>query len=164
MKILTRAVKSATIVLFTLLALIVIEGTAAAQDKKGTLQLKSMQAKLFMMRDGTFGEDLIGSGQAAVVWNVGVNYTADTFLVIVEVTGPPENREPLPTLVFTATSGRKILVKQTARIFNTIGDGTYYAAFLVPTTGCDPVKVSARITGQRKPSMMSKLINFQCGE
>ena len=164
MKILPVAAKSATIVLFLLLALTAIEGTAVAQDKKGTLQIKSMQAKLFMMRDGTFGEDLIGSGQADIVWNVGVNYTADTFLVLVEVTGPPENREPLPTLVFTATTGRRMLVKQTARIFNTIGDGTYYAAFLVPTTGCDPIKVTARIPGQRKPATMSKLINFQCGE
>ena len=164
MKILTAVAKSTTPVLFLLLALTSIESTAAAQDKKGALQIKSMQAKLFMMRDGTFGEDLIGSGQASIVWNVGVNYTADTFLVIVEVTGPPENREPLPTLVFTAATGRRVFLNQTARIFNTIGDGTYYAAFLVPTTGCDPIKVTARIQGQRKAATMSKLINFQCGE
>jgi hypothetical protein len=164
MTILTAAAKSNAIVLFLLLALIAIEGTVAAQDKKGALQIKSMQAKLFLMRDGTFGEDLIGSGQAGIVWNVGVNYTADTFLVIVEVTGTPENREPLPALVFTAATGRRVFLTQTARVFNTIGDGTYYAAFLVPTTGCDPIKVTARIAGQRKPATMSKLINFQCGE
>lgn len=164
MKILAVAVKHAALVLLMLHAFYTLEGNAQAQGNTQTLQIKSMQAKLFMMRDGTFGDDLIGSGQANVVWNVGVNYTADTFLVIVEVTGPPENREPLPTLNFTASTGRRVFLRQTARIFNTIGDGTYYAAFLVPTTGCDPIKVTARITGQRRPATMSKLINFQCGE
>jgi hypothetical protein len=164
MRILRVAARSASLLLLGLLTFSLFEAAARAQDAGRALRIESMQAKLFMMREGTFGEDLIGTGEAKIVWNVGVNYTADTFLVIVKVTGPAMAREPLPSLDFTATTGRRVLLRQTAKIFNTIGDGTYYAAFLVPTTGCDPVKLSARIPGQRRAAVMTKLINFQCGE
>jgi hypothetical protein len=160
------AAKQCSLAVLMLLTTALFAASADAQDaaRSGSLQIKSMQAKLFMLREGKFGDDLIGTGQASIVWNVGVNYTADTFLVIVEVTGPPIMREPFPKLVFTATRGRRVVLSRTATVFNAIGDGTYYAAFLVPTTGCDPVKLMARIPGRRKPATMTQLINFQCGE
>jgi hypothetical protein len=158
------AARPASMLLVALLCVAFHATFVRAQDKNQPLRIVSMQAQLFMMREGAFGEDLIGSGRADIVWNVGVSYSADTFLVIVKVMGPSILREPLPRLVFTATTGRRVILSQTARIFNAIGDGTYHAAFLVPTTGCDPVKLSARIPGQRKPATMTKLINSQCGE
>lgn len=162
-KISNHAAKLAMCVLLLQLVLFAHAGVVSAQENSEGLQIKSMQAKLFMMREGTFGEDLISTDRARIVWNVGVNVTSDTLLVIVEVTGPAVAREPLPTLVFTAATIRGVFLRQTARIFTAI-DGKYHAAFLVPTTGCVPIKVVARIPRQRKPSTMSQLINFQCGE
>jgi hypothetical protein len=165
MRIRTITRRELPLALLMLLAFALFEGRAVAQDSAaGALQIKSMQVKLFMIREGKFGDDLIATDQARVVWNVGVNYTADRFLVIVEVLGPSVFREPFPRLIFTATTGRRVVLSQTARIFNAIGDGTYYAAFLVPTTGCDPVRLTARIPGQRKLARLTQLINFQCGE
>jgi len=165
MRIRTIIVRRLPVTLLMLLSLALFEGRTEAQERASApLQIKAMQVKLFMMREGTFGDDLIATDQARIVWNVGVNATADRFLVIVEVVGPPIFREPLPRLVFTATQGRRVVLKQTARIFNAIDDGIYYAAFLVPTTGCDPVKLTARIPGQRKQATMTQLVNFQCGE
>lgn len=165
MRIRTITVRRLTVALLMLLSFALFEGSAQAQERASApLQIKAMQVKLFMMREGTFGDDLIATDQARIVWNVGVNATADRFLVIVEVVGPAIFREPLPRLVFSATQGRRVVLSQTARIFNGVGDGTYYAAFLVPTTGCDPVKLTARIPGQRKRATMTQLINFQCGE
>jgi hypothetical protein len=162
-KILYRAARLTMPVLLLLLACIAQEVSASAQGKTEGLQIKSIQVKMFMMREGTFGEDLVATDQARIVWNIGVNVISETFLVIVEVTGPAEHREPLPALVLTAETIRGVFQRQTARIFTAI-DGKYYAAFLVPMTGCVPIKVVARIPRQRKPSMMSQLINFQCGE
>jgi hypothetical protein len=163
MKIMTSAARLTLTILFLLFIFVAHVGRADAQgNDAGSLQIKSMQVKLFLMREGTFGDDLVATDQARVVWNVGVNATSETFLVIVEVTGPAVAREPLPTLVFTAETIRGVFQRQTARIFNAI-DGKYYAAFLVPVTGCVPIKVVARIPRQRKPSVMSQLINFQCG-
>ena len=164
MKTLAVAVRPIVLVLLMLFSCHAFEVNAQAQRSKQTLQIKSIQAKLFLMREGKFGDDLINPDQANIVWNVGVNYISDTVLVIVEVKGPAEHREPLPTLVFNAATIRGVFLRQTARVFNVIGDGTYYAAFLVPTTGCVPIKVTARIPGQRKPATKSQLINFQCGE
>lgn len=163
MKILAVAVRPIMFVLFTLFACYAFEANAQAQASKETLQIKSIQARLFLMREGKFGDDLINPDRANIVWNVGVNALSDTFLVIVEVTGPAEHREPLPTLVLTAETIRKVFFRRTARVFTAI-DGKYYAAFLVPTSGCAPIKVTARIPGQRKPATRSQLINFQCGE
>jgi hypothetical protein len=157
----SRGLRLALLMLFTFA---LFEARTDAQERaNATLQIKSLQVKLFKMREGTFGDDLIATDQARIVWNVGVNATADRFLVIVEVVGPAIFREPLPRLVLTATQGRRVVLSQTARIFNAI-DGTYYAAFLVPTTGCDPVNLTARIPGQRKPATLRQLVNFQCGE
>lgn len=163
MKTLASAAKLIVPALLFLLAYVALEGRASAQVNAEGLEIKSMQVKLFKMREGTFGDDLVATDQARIVWNIGVNAISDTFLVIVEVNGPAVAREPLPPLVFTAATIRGVFLRQTARIFNAI-DGKYYAAFLVPATGCAPIKVVARIPRRRKPSMMSQLINFQCGE
>jgi len=158
-----RVARLAMPVLLLLLAFIAHVGSVSAQGKTQGLEIKSIQVKLFMMREGTFGEDLVATDKARIVWNIGVNAISDTFLVVVEVTGPAEYREPLPTLVLTAETIRGVFQRQTARIMTAI-DGKYYAAFLVPMTGCVPIKIVARIPRQRKPSTKSQLINFQCGE
>lgn len=165
MRIRTITRRGLPLALLTFFTFALFEVTAVAQERADQpLQIKSMQVKLFMMREGTFGDDLIATDQASIVWNVGVNATADRFLVIVEVVGPPIFRDPLPRLVFTATQGRRVVLSQTARILNSVDDGKYYAAFLVPTTGCDPVKLTARIPERRKQAAIRQLINFQCGE
>ncbi|HVG35515.1 MAG TPA: hypothetical protein VM911_20865 [Pyrinomonadaceae bacterium] len=162
-KIMASAARLIMPVLLLLLTCIAHEGSASAQGRAEGLEIKSIQVKLFKMREGTFGEDLVATDQARIVWNIGVNAISDTFLVVVEVTGPAEHRESLPTLVLTAETIRGVFQRQTARIFTAI-DGKYYAAFLVPTTGCVPIKIVARIPRRRKPSIKSQLINFQCGE
>lgn len=161
--ILYRAARLIMPVLLLLLTFLARIENVSAQGKTQALEIKSIQVKLFMMREGTFGEDLVATDQARIVWNIGVNAISETFLVIVEVTGPAEHREPLPTLVLTAETIRGVFQRQTARIL-TVVDGKYYAAFLVPMTGCVPIKIVARIPRQRKPSTRSQLINFQCGE
>src|SRR3982751_7103820 len=98
MKILASAAKLTLPVLLIVLTCVAHVGRANAQGKSEGLQIKSMQVKLFLMREGTFGDDLVATDQARIVWNVGVNATSDTFLVIVEVTGPAVARAPLPSL------------------------------------------------------------------
>jgi hypothetical protein len=163
MRILCVAAGRVSPLLLLFLIAVLDEKAVSAQDTGRRFRIESMQAKLFMMADGTFGEDLIGSGQASIVWNVGVRSDADRFLVIVKVVGPSAVLESPPTLVFTATAGRRVILRQTAKIFSAVGEGKYFAAFIVPTTGCDPIKLSARIAGYKRATL-TRLINFQCGE
>ena len=163
MRILWVAAKRVSPLLLLLLIPALDDGAVSAQETGPAFRVESMQAKLFMMADGTLGEDLIASGRADIVWNVGVRADADRMLVIVKVTGPSAAFESSPTLIFTALKGRRVVLRQTAKILSIIGEGKYYAAFIVPTTGCDPVKLSARIAGYKRTTM-TRLINFQCGE
>src|SRR5215210_6152621 len=127
MKILACAVKLMLPVLLLFLICLAHAGLASAQVNAEGLEIKSIQVKLFKMREGTFGDDLVATDQARIVWNIGVNAISETFLVVVEVAGPAVAREPLPRLVFTAETIRGVFLRQTARVFNAI-DGKYYAA------------------------------------
>jgi hypothetical protein len=163
MRILWVAAKRVSPLLLLFLIPALDERAVRAQDAGPAFRVESMQAKLFMMADGTLGEYLIATGRASIVWNVGVRADADRMLVIVKVTGPPTAFESTPTLIFTALTGRRVVLRQTAKILSIVGEGKYYAAFIVPVTGCDPVRLSARIGGSKRRTM-TRLINFQCGE
>ena len=89
-------------------------------------------------------------------------------LVIVEVTGELEAGHG-KSIVLTATEGRRTIFR------GTFGPGPYQGAsedgkkFYVPfwissNVLCDPLKLTARVTGQRQPSATTKTVKFQCGE
>ncbi|HEV2914035.1 MAG TPA: hypothetical protein VGX92_12205 [Pyrinomonadaceae bacterium] len=157
--------RGSLLLLLMLLTAALMETTAAAQSgRREPFEIKSMQARLFMSRDGSLGEDLFASDEARILWNIGVHYSSDSVLVIVEIAGPPDEREPYRRLALTATSGRRVLLNGSVPIYNFFDDARYHAAFIVHGTGCEPVKLTARILGQRKPATMTRLINFQCGE
>lgn len=108
--------------------------------------------------DFTFWNTIIGEGDA--------EGSSNSTLVLVEITGNPSREEPSPSrkVEFTATASRRVLLKRTSEI-GLFGDsGKFYAAFWLYDTGCQPVKISARIIGQKQPSSMSKTIPFACGE
>ncbi|HYY58254.1 MAG TPA: hypothetical protein VE842_13050 [Pyrinomonadaceae bacterium] len=143
----------------------IMEATVAAQGgRREPFEIKSMRARLFMSRDGSLGDDLLASGEASLLWNVGIHYSSDAVLVVVEIAGPPDTREPYRKLAFTATSGRRVLLNQTVPIYNFFDDARYHAAFIVRVSGCDPVNLTARILGQRRQATLTRRINFQCGE
>lgn len=165
MEIVRITTRAACLVLLILFTMIFLEPAAQAQGRGAeSFQIKSMQAKLFKNDEGVFGDDLIGSGEAQVIWNVGVNYISDTVLVIVEVAGTPGVYESKPRLVFTATAGRRVIMSKSVGIYWIKDNGTFNLAFLVPTSGCDPIKLSARFPAQRRSATLTKLLNFQCGE
>jgi hypothetical protein len=43
-------------------------------------------------------------------------------------------------------------------------NGKYMAGFWLYEAGCHPVRLSARIIGQREASTMKRIIKFGCGE
>jgi hypothetical protein len=89
-------------------------------------------------------------------------------LVIVEVTGDLEAGHG-KSIVLTAAEGRRTIFR------GTFGPGPYqgvsedgkkfYVPFWVASNVlCDPLKLTARVTGQRQASAMTKTVKFQCGE
>ena len=89
-------------------------------------------------------------------------------LVIVEVTGELEAGHG-KSIALTATEGRRTVFR------GTFGPGPYQGAsedgkkFYVPfwidsNVLCDPLKITARVVGQRPASIMTTTVKFQCSE
>lgn len=89
-------------------------------------------------------------------------------LVLVEVTGELEAGHG-KSIVVTATEGRRTVFR------GTFGPGPYqgvsedgkkfYAPFWIGSNVlCDPLKITARVVGQRQASTMTKTVKFLCGE
>jgi hypothetical protein len=130
-------------------------------------KISAIKAMLFYDGKGTFSRDVLAKPDFTF-WNtiIGEGGGSNSTLVLVEVTGNPSPNEPSPSrkVEFTAVASGKILLKRTTDI-NLFGDsGKFYAAFWLYDTGCQPIKITARITGQSQPSSMSKTIPFACGE
>lgn len=171
MKRLTVGARYATIFLIALLA--VAPNLATATTRKAAAQppfkITAIKAMLFYEEKGTFSDDLLTQPDVAL-WNTiigegSAGSPSNSTLVMVEVSGKynPDEAAPNRKVEFTATAAKKILLKKLADI--RIGrDGKYYAAFWLYDTGCDHIKLSARIVGQSQPSSMTKTIPFECGE
>jgi len=143
--------------------------------KPPPLAIASMKAMLFYEDKGTFSADVseADTGPPYVppkLWNTPLQYEnrATSVLVVVEVAGdesPPERR-----LEFTARyipvrgRSREIVVRKIVPIPIKVNEqDNYHAGFWLYDTGCNPVKLSARIVG-RKKGAMKKVIKFGCGE
>jgi len=168
---LTTRVRFAAFSFIILLAL--ASSLAAMMTHKATapppFKITAIKAKLFFENTGTFSEDILTQPDLAL-WNTiigegSAGSPSNSTLVLVEVSGQynPNEAAPNRKVEFTATATKKIALKRLDDI--RIGkDGKYYAAFWLYDTGCESVKLSARIVGQSQPSAMTKTIPFKCGE
>jgi hypothetical protein len=89
-------------------------------------------------------------------------------LVIVEITGELEAGTG-KSINLIATEGRKAISRGTYSPGPYQGmseDGkTFYAPFWIDSnTLCDPLKLTARVVGQRQASTMTRTVKFLCGE
>src|SRR5437764_14829407 len=164
----TRVLMSAV----SLVALLVLASNFEAFVKSAAtppFKITAIKAMLFFDEKGTFSDDLFTQPNLAL-WNTiigegSAGSPSNSTLVLVEVSGlyNPNEAAPNRKVEFTATAAKKIALKRLDDIH--IGkDGKYYAAFWLYDTGCESVKLSARIVGQSQPSIMTKTIPFKCGE
>jgi len=133
-------------------------------------RISAIKAMLFYDGKGTFSRDVL-AGPDFGFWNTIIGEgdaegPSNSTLVMVEVSGNPSRNEALPSrkVELTATAGGRVLLKRTSEIGLFSDEGKYYSAFWLYDTGCQPVKLSARIAGQGQASSMSKTIPFKCGE
>ena len=146
----------------------------AYSQKVPSFKIAAIKAMLFYEDKGTFSKDVLADPNFAF-WNAiigggSAEGNSSATLVIVELSGKSESYEPGRKIEFTATyktSGKAshpVIVKRTSDsgIFNK--QGKFFAAFWLYDTGCEPVKLSARILGQPQASSLTRTIDFRCGE
>ncbi|MDT5120759.1 MAG: hypothetical protein QOC96_241 [Acidobacteriota bacterium] len=161
-----------------LVALLITLSALAASSQAVTIhkspaappfKITAIKAMLFYDGKGTFSDDILTQPHLAL-WNTiigegSAGSPSNSTLVLVEVSGQydPDKATLNRKVAFTATAAKKVMLQRMADIY--IGkDGKFYAAFWLYDTGCEPIKLSARIVGQSQPSAMTKTIPFKCGE
>lgn len=147
----------------------------------GELHIAAVQAKLFFSQTGTFSEDVLANPDFAL-WNTPVGEGSaeapsnSTFIVVVIEVGAPRTEEHKRRLHFTASykygsvtesnaiKVENIQIQQTRAIGSFGKDGRSYVGFWLHDTGCEPVNLTAEITGQAPVKVVKKRIDFKCGE
>jgi hypothetical protein len=173
----TRQAKQFVLVALSALVYCFLASTANAQTS--STRIVSMKAQLFYEDKGTFSpedaaEDDHGPPYSPPkFWNVPMHYEdrSTSVLVIVEVSGEGNSE---PRLEFTARyvpytkAAKEIVVRRVVPVSILIKAGAkpdpHFVGFWLYETGCDPVKLSARILGPRQTAIVRKVIKFDCGE
>ena len=130
-------------------------------------KISAVKAMLFFEQTGEFSPD-VSNQPASALRNrrTGAGGRATATLVVVEVSGQPSAYAPQRKLSFTATDSRKtILLRKTAELGIFSDEGKFYVAFWLYDTGCYPVTLNARLSGQQPATQtIKKTLNFSCGD
>jgi hypothetical protein len=133
-------------------------------------KITAIKAMLYYEQKGTFSRDMLAKPEMSL-WNTIIGEgeagsPSSSTRVVVEVTGKAGADAPTTArkVELTATASGKALLKRAVDISLLEEAGKFYAAFWLYDTGCDHIKLSARIVGQTQPSAMTRTIPFECGE
>jgi len=160
--------------LVTTLFLLAIPQLALAKGKGkppefAPYTIGGLEAKLFYDGTATFSRNVLAE-PAFRFWNTIIGEgeaegPSNSTLLLVQVSGNPSEDviPPRRTVEITAKSGRQTLLKKSMEI-GLFKDGKYYAAVWLYDTGCMPIDVTARLTGQKLRAVAKATIPFACGE
>jgi hypothetical protein len=87
-----------------------------------------------------------------------------SLLVLVEVSGKAGEYVAGRNVQVTITEGKKVKLTRTDSPGVLNDDGKHYIPVWVYPAMCDRVKITARVTGQKTASSMTKSLPFGCGE
>ena len=175
----TTKPQSVWLLLLFLLTFSLSASTSNSNERVPPFKVTAIKAMLFYEDKGTFSPDVSEAYSGPPyslfkLWNTPMQYEnrSSSVLVIVEVTGDGEVT-PERKLEFTARyvplqrESREIVVRRVVPIHIAIKvreRDKYHAGFWLYDTGCNPVKLSARIIGSREAPTTNRLIKFGCGE
>ncbi len=146
--------------------LIVFFGANYAAAQKKTVanaqeyKISNLKIVPFDSYKGTFEDEIKASGEQPSFFN---DY-ATSLMVIVEVSVGKGEYAFGKAIQITATEGKKIKKTKTEQMPPVEEDGKYYVPLWLDAGMCDKVTITAKITGQRVASTMSRSLLFQCGE
>lgn len=131
-------------------------------------RISGLRAQLFYSDRGTFSRDVLADTTIAL-WNTVIGEgqaggPSQSTLVVVEVAGEPESYEPGRSVELTMTMGTRAPVRRRQELSSMNARGRTYLGFFIYDTGCEEIRLSARVLGQPQPSTRRARIPFECGE
>lgn len=153
----------------TLAAVAALATAASARTPDAApYRLSGMRAQLFFSDRGALSANILGDTTLAL-WNTPIGEgsaggPSTSTLVVVEVAGEAGAYEADRSVELTATAGTRVLLRRTQSLGVLSEAGRAYVAFLVYDTGCEPVRLSARLVGQTQAAARTAQVPFECGE
>jgi hypothetical protein len=152
--------------MFLILLVLVAAVPLGAQYDAPPYRIAAITAHLFYNYTGGLSENIIDNPDF-ILWNtiIGEGSAAepsDATLVKVFLEGQSDSYEPGRRVVLTSTEEGTV-VTDTADL-GVFGPEGYVVGFWLEGTGCFPVELEARLTGQPGDSKMKARIDFFCGE
>lgn len=146
-----------------------LSNASSHAQTKVSPKITAIRAQLFYDATGTFSEDILAQKDPAL-WNTiigeGIAGAPSTStLVTVEISG--RNLPVGGTKVEITASGKKNRLIQKKLVAVDIYDERtkFYAPLWLNDTGCEPIKIAARLIGSGAPAgVVTKTIPFACGE
>ena len=169
-----------------LLLAVVLLGLPTVQGQQPSLvssprvsdyRITSLQAKLFYDNQGTFSGDVAQEDTGpflvpSILWNTPMEGASrggasSSMLVTVEVVGEYANAPPRRievTAKYRPLAGARVVFFRRSAPIWIRENGKYVSGFWLYNVGCNPVALSARITGQRSSQPFKRVVRFGCGE
>lgn len=145
-------------------------GAAAAHAPSAAAEYRitAVRAMLFNADSGTLTRDVLAEPRPAL-WNTVIGEgesggPSTSVLVTVEVAGEEGSWEEGRGVELVARTDEHEILRHALEL-NVMNDaGRTFVGFWLDGTGCDAIRLQARITGQRNPSARTAEIPFECGE
>ena len=147
--------------LFFIAALLFCFGAtlANAQTKAPDYKITSIKIVPFDGQTGEFQAPIKAKDDRSFF-----NDLAIALLVTVEISGQAGSFEVGRNIQITAMEGKKLKAKKLEQI-GLIGDGgKFYVPIWLDSAMCSDVTITAKITGQKTASTMTRKVPFLCGE
>ena len=156
--------KSVKFIVFTFLILCFGANFADAQKttvaKAQEYKISALKIVPFDSYEGKFQDEIKVSGEQPTFFND----FAISLMVVVEVTVGEGEYAFGKAVQITATEGKKVKKTKTEQMPPVEANGKYYVPLWLDAGMCDTVKITAKITGQKTLSTMTRSLLFQCGE
>lgn len=130
--------------------------TANAQEYKIT----NLKLVPYDSNTGTFLDEIKSGGEQPSYFN---DYSI-SLMVVAEISVGKGEYAFGKAVQITAVEGKKVKKTKTEQMPPVEADGKYYVPLWLDAGMCDKVTITAKITGQKTASMMTRSILFQCGE
>lgn len=148
----------------SILLLLVAQGVVAAQDGQPN-HIEQIDIRLYYHHSGKLSAPI---NDRIALWNViigegGAEEPSTSTLLNVVVKGVPGAYKSKLKVYLDVTEARsgKSISRQSKDIGVFSPDGKYHVGFWLPNTGCEPLRVVARIQGGKQSVVQ---VPFKCGE
>jgi len=141
-----------------LILIILVTVTASFAQRIAPYKVTAIKILPFDEPTGKFEDEAKGNERGFF------NDLDTSVLAVVEITGTPGKFASKRDLSVRVTQGRKVMISRIAQVGIPGDDGKYFVPIWINSPICDPVTITATVTGQTTRATMTRKLDAHCGE